>query len=88
MQGVVTSAKAPLLPQVECYPNPVQSTLQLKSPHAAWLRIYNVLGSLQHEEFLTTGTVAIPVANWAPGMYLLRLESKQGVFTFRFQKHE
>lgn len=88
IQNLVTATQNPQLVGVELYPNPTQAVLQVTYPKKARLRIYNAVGSLQHEEEVTTGAAQISVAKWAGGIYLLRLENEDGVYTSRFQKME
>jgi hypothetical protein len=86
IQSVVTGTRQERWAQVEVYPNPVQAILQVDGPHRGRLLIYNSVGALQHEEQMTTEATQVAVANWAAGIYVIKIENQDGVYTSRFQK--
>lgn len=73
------------------YPNPTTSELQVQIPglssgERVQLRVHNSLGQEVWRQEYTSGTVGIPVAGWASGLYLLRIGTYEGIEVLRFIK--
>ncbi len=80
------------IPFLTIAPNPGQTVLNIKYPptqkgHIA-LKIYDTSGKLYRHLILSDndGTIKLPISGFAPGVYFLRLTSKQYVLTEKFVK--
>lgn len=60
------------------YPNPVKSYLNVKTQTAFSYKLFSLTGKVLQSGTLEQGTSQLDVANLPTGLYLLRLEDKQG----------
>ncbi|MEM1120834.1 MAG: lamin tail domain-containing protein [Bacteroidota bacterium] len=78
-EGTTTSIDAPFLAATSlmAYPNPVAKSLFLEineeTPKERAVFIYNLNGTVVYQNSMTSNTT-IDVANWAAGMYIVRVE--------------
>lgn len=68
---------------VGVYPNPVVSTLRVKGAESADVTVVNVSGAVVKKE---AGVSEVNVSDLASGLYLVTVESEQGVYTTRIVK--
>jgi arabinogalactan endo-1,4-beta-galactosidase len=72
------------------YPNPVSNVLNIKNPKGAviqFLKITNILGKTVFSDANAEGKNAIDVSNLSSGMYILSVQSADGIQNFKFQKN-
>jgi len=72
-----------ILSQVNVYPNPVRDELFVNSPEALTLELRDMQGKLVYHSATFTGEHRISVAQYAKGIYTLRLKRENAV---RFEK--
>lgn len=71
-------------PAVSCavYPNPASSVLNIMSEHTIdRVEVYNICGTLVGETMPNAGTVAMSVAGYNSGVYIVRIHTQGGVAT-------
>ena len=76
---------------VSFYPNPVSETLSIETPeidlsNPVWIKITDMEGRLIKISMMKPGVTTIPVSSLSPGMYLIRIEAREGIMTGRFIK--
>jgi hypothetical protein len=86
-----TSLPVILYPQtlkVNLYPNPASDYLHIEVeseqlPPGLHAAVFNLEGRMLSEHRLEAGQASLPVFNLAPGIYLCRIRSSEGVITYR-----
>jgi len=74
-------------PSLVIYPNPVSSILNIKGLDVlSTIRVYNAIGQKLAERVALTDNVSIDVANYAQGVYMVRIESNGKAVTSKFVK--
>jgi hypothetical protein len=74
--------------ELEVFPNPASEYLQVRIPEHASdeVRIYDSAGRLAHRtSALLEANITIPIADWAPGLYLVEVILENGVARGRFE---
>ncbi|MBX9806313.1 MAG: T9SS type A sorting domain-containing protein, partial [Flavobacteriaceae bacterium] len=72
------------------YPNPVSNILNIKNPNGKViqsLKITNILGKTVYSEAKAEGRNAIDVSNLSYGIYIISVQSGDGIQNFKFQKN-
>jgi predicted extracellular nuclease len=64
--------------QANIYPNPATDELTVQYADGGMINIYNALGQLMHSKKLAAGVQVVNISNWAPGLYLVKLEDVSG----------
>jgi hypothetical protein len=86
LQEVITGIDKDELP-FSLYPNPVKSELYLKNIHPAdQLFIYNLNGKIMIQRQLNQPEESIDVSAYPNGLYLLRVEGRNGTKVKKFVK--
>lgn len=76
--------------EVVIYPNPVSNVLHIKNPNGKvfqYLKITNILGKTVFSDANSEGRNAIDVSNLSSGIYILSVQSADGIQNFKFQKN-
>jgi len=61
---------------LEVYPNPAHDRIQLKSPEAGVLTVFDMYGRLQYASEVE-GVSYVDVKDWSKGIYLLRFQGEE-----------
>ncbi len=79
LQDIQTNVLDPSLPDIELFPNPVASVLQVRHiPQRTRLDLFNAEGRLMLSQITNGNTVALQVGQLPPGLYFLKLQSELG----------
>ena len=70
--------------QIRVFPNPTTGFLYLESEVANKIRVFDIQGRLL--AFYSEATGEIDLHNFKAGIYILQLENKYGIFTFKIIK--
>ena len=70
-------------PETRVYPNPAASAVTVEAPGAFEARVYDLTGRLVREAASAGGAAEIAVAGLSAGMYVVRVESADGVRTVK-----
>lgn len=87
--NVIIAAPEPSDIEVKIYPNPANAYLRWEFPARIQLdkvEIYSLKGELMRRIKSPASTQSMKIEDLAQGMYLLRIESKEGTWTRRIQK--
>jgi hypothetical protein len=79
--GGTTGVATAVSESVTLSPNPVSDVLRVSLPgstEAAGIAVYNLSGSLVKELKAQAGVTEIPVAGWAKGVYVVKVDSEEG----------
>jgi len=70
------------------YPNPASNilTIELSIPDIAEYKIYDITGQLIHQSTIKTPTTTIDITSLAVGIYVIQLQTQQGVVSKKFVK--
>ncbi len=72
--------------KVRIYPNPAQSSVSLEAPVNSKASIYSITGELVMEKSCKTGKETFDVSELSKGVYILKVESREGVCTKKLIK--
>ncbi|RSK42194.1 S8 family peptidase [Hymenobacter perfusus] len=76
--------RAPQLAGVALYPNPTTGRTQLTLPAGpATVQLFSGLGQLLSTWHVTTGATVLDLSHYAPGMYLIRVQTRTDSITLR-----
>jgi hypothetical protein len=81
----LTVKEFPLDLSIKVYPNPAQSQFTVTNAQNAELRLYNILGQEVLHIHNEKESVIIPVGRLPQGLYVLKIEKKNAVFTRKIQ---
>ena len=76
--------------EVVVYPNPVSNVLHIENPNGKVfqsIKIINILGKTVYYDTNAEGKKAIDVSNFSSGIYILSVQSADGMQNFKFQKN-
>jgi hypothetical protein len=71
---------------VHIYPNPSDNLINIDYKGLADITIYDYSGRVVYKKLKTDASNAINVSNYAPGLYILTLESTNRKYNARFVK--
>ena len=63
---------------VNIYPNPASSTINVSAENLNTIKVYNAVGQLIYAENATSDNVKIDAQNWANGFYYVTVETTDG----------
>ncbi len=75
--------------QVVVFPNPAgqQAVVHISELNAAYFEVYNSLGQMVHTERSVTEYNKLNVSNWESGLYLIKIQTDQGLVNKRLVVH-
>jgi hypothetical protein len=86
-QALITANKGKLASSIQLYPNPAQTHLMVSGAVAGTLSVVDLLGAEQKVLVTATATGAeLDVHTLTPGVYFVRMATKQGTVVRRFVK--
>ena len=68
------------------YPNPASESVRVECEGTFALELRDVTGRLLFMQDAVTGGVTLPVMDYPPGVYLLRLSTQRGCYTEKIVK--
>lgn len=76
-----------LAQNISLYPNPMNDAIRIQSPvPVVKVEIFDILGQNIRSIIPTTNNIIITLNDKAPGLYLARITTKEGIITKRFVK--
>lgn len=66
------------LNDVNIYPNPASSVINVTATNLTKIKIYNAVGQLIHNEEVSSDNVAVDTQNWTNGFYYVTVETANG----------
>ena len=70
-------------PSVELFPNPANHSLTVDAEGLSHIKVCNLLGQVVFERDVDVNSLVINTSDWTEGIYMVMLQSEQGVITRR-----
>ena len=68
-----------IVDEVNVYPNPASSVINVSSTNLSKVDVYNTFGQLIYSQDADSEIVEISTNSWANGLYFVNVETKDGV---------
>lgn len=69
--------------RIEVYPNPVDNSLRVEAENMSHVLVFDLLGQVVYETNCNSNILDINVSEWSEGVYLLKVETAEGIVTHR-----
>lgn len=81
VEDCTSNSEAPLSHEIEIYPNPVREKLYINNTHDyTALEIFTLNGQSIEKVLLQSGSMAIDLSHYQPGLYLIKFEKRGKYF--------